>query len=62
MRYLSTCRNCPCMHYFKADDEWYPVKCYCVTARYSDESCIGYVPQDNLEYLEWVIDKRNSNI
>jgi hypothetical protein len=59
MRYLSTCRNCLCLHYFGSTEEIYPVKCYCVTIKYSDEPCIGYVPMDNLEYLEWVNEKRS---
>ena len=63
MKYRSTCRNCSCMHYFvNSEAELYPEKCYCVTAHYSLEDCIGYVPKDNLEYLEWINDKRNLNI
>ena len=23
--------------------------------------CLGYAPKDNLEYLEWCVDKRSSN-
>ena len=59
MRYHSTCRNCLCLHFFSFTEENYPVKCYCVTARYSDEDCIGYEPKDNLEYLEWMNKKRS---
>jgi ferredoxin-thioredoxin reductase catalytic subunit len=58
MKFLSGCRNCPCLHYFSTAEEVYPVKCYCVTAEYSLESCTGYEPKDNLEYLEWINDKK----
>jgi hypothetical protein len=59
IRFHSTCRNCPCMHYFNFSTENYSVKCYCVTAHYSLEDCIGYEPSDNLEYLEWCYEKRS---
>jgi hypothetical protein len=59
MRSLSTCRNCPCLHYFSSKEETYPVKCYCITARLSTEECSEYIPKDNLEYLEWVNEKRS---
>jgi hypothetical protein len=59
MRFHSTCRNCPCLHYFRLAEEWYPVKCYCITIGYSSISCKGYEPKDNLEYLEWVNEKRS---
>jgi len=62
LKYLSTCRNCPCLHYFGGSKEDYPPNCYCITAGLALVRCIGYVSKDNLEYLEWINDKRNLNI
>jgi hypothetical protein len=47
------------LHYFSFEEEDYPGRCYCVTAELSLEDCVGYEPKDNLEYLEWINEKRS---
>jgi len=55
--YRSGCRNCKCLHYYLPEyDTSYPSRCYCPEA-YSFLRCSSYAPLDNLEYIEWCIDR-----
>lgn len=59
MQYRSPCRDCKCLHFFLDDDGKYPEECYCVEASKGKESkCSGYIPKDNLEYLEWLLEQK----
>ncbi len=60
MSYSSRCRNCLCLHFYGNENIYYPTKCYCPLAfntvlEYVGE-CYGYLPLDNLEYLEWKVE------
>ena len=67
MSYYSRCRNCPCLHFFGADNgdygiNNYPHYCYCPELSNGIESrCFNYAPSDNLEWLEWVIEQEEKN-
>jgi hypothetical protein len=47
------------LHYFSFEEETYPRRCYCVAVKLSLEDCVGYEPKENLEYLEWINEKRS---
>jgi len=55
---LSQCRNCICLHYFTDDSITYPNRCYCPILDFGMPRCSEYVPVDNLEYLEWLLEKK----
>jgi len=59
MPYISTCRNCECLHFYGSGPHHdYPSHCYCIEAYHSIEKCKGYTPKDNLEYLEWILEHK----
>lgn len=59
--YLSRCRNCECLHFYGPDSECViPENCYCPELLLNGcDRCPEYSPLDNLEYLEWLYEKRN---
>ena len=59
--YQSRCRNCKCLHFYGDDSHTYPRHCYCQEAYNESEKCLGYLPKDNLEYLEWVLEYGDTN-
>lgn len=57
MIYNSRCRNCECLHFFGDNPKNYPDKCYCSEAFKTHKRCMNYAPFENLEYLEWLLEK-----
>jgi hypothetical protein len=57
--FLSTCRNCNCLHYYgNSESEYVPIHCYCPKLLNGASECLGYEPRNNLEYLEYLYDKK----
>ncbi len=54
--YRSTCRNCGCLHYNSDESLTYPERCYCPEDFRAIRRCTRYVPTDNLEYLEFILE------
>jgi hypothetical protein len=52
--YKSICRSCSHVEEFHL----FPERC----GDYVQCGCYGYIPSDNLEYLEWLYDKAHSKI
>ena len=55
----SMCRNCCCHHQYVNHDT---VETPCIYCGSYMKACYNYEPQDNLEYLEYLYDKRTNTI